>query len=226
MKKILPTLAVAASATVGTSAFAASTTTYLGGLFGGTSESFQYTTQDDVEVNATASSWNPYSHQNEDAHVNKGLLGLGVSNSVTYRQTFFGSIPQTSDDSDIDGSGFSDTLWLSFDQAFDLNGIWFSKVDHNDEVQLVDEHHQVIAEYDLGNLCDFFGIAYLDISSLNLSTTKIGFTALDCNDDFKVKSIYGMKTEAVPTPSAAAAGLMGLVALSARRRRKAAESAA
>jgi MYXO-CTERM domain-containing protein len=226
MKRLLPALAIVASAAVGTSASAASSTTYFSG-FGGLAESYEFNHADGTKITATASAWDPKKKQNHDAHVGQYLTGLGVSNSVYEKQTRRGTVLKSNDGShQVDGKGFNDTLWLSFDHDFNVMGIKFSYVGKWDDVRIVDGDHNFLGSYDLGDRGNKWGFAYLDLSSLDLTTTKIGLTAVGDYDAFKVKGIHGMKTEVVPTPSAAAAGLLGLAALTARRRRREEEKAA
>ena len=219
MKKILATAVASAALTfAGTSAQAASATYFNG--FGGLAPSYEFTHDDGTKITATASAWDPNAKKTKEAYVGQYIIGLGVTNSVTEHQGWHGTYYSSNDGSHaVDGKGYDDTLWLNFDRAFDVIGAMFSYVDKNDDVKIVDENHNVLGNFDLGDY-NFLGFAYLDLSSLNFSGTKIGFKATGNNDNFKVKGIKGSATpNAVPTPTAAAAGILGLGALITRRRR-------
>jgi MYXO-CTERM domain-containing protein len=216
MKALLPAVALTAAAFTGVSAHAGSTT-WLNG-HDGLATSHSYTTSDGVAITATATAHDKSSDQHELAYVGQYGSGLGVSNSTYYVNTQWGPRQRTYDGShQIDGQGKDDTLWLSFDQGFEVLGAWFSYADWNDDVQVIDEDRNVLGSF---GLTPWFSYDYLDLSGLNFIGTKIGFSALDNNDNFKLKGIKGHGAQAVPTPSAAAAGLLGLAALTARRRRR------
>ena len=211
IKTLLPTVALTATAVVAVAPAHAGSTTYFGDLNPWTNlaGSYSYSTSDGVDIVATATSYDQANDVHHDSKVGKYLGGLGVTNS---QSICFVNI----DSHEVDGNGWQDTVWLDFSSAYELEKVTFSYVDRNDDVQIVDENHNVLAQLSIGSEPRFFGIASLDLSGLNISGTKIGFTAFDCDDNWKLKAIEG---HAVPTPSAAAAGLLGLTALSARRRR-------
>ncbi|MEM7625340.1 MAG: MYXO-CTERM sorting domain-containing protein [Planctomycetota bacterium] len=224
MKTLLPTLALTAAAAFVAAPAHAGSAHYLTG-HGGLATSHTIVSGD-VTITATASAYNPGKQETHSAHVGQYRYGMGVTNGV-YKNKW-GRTRSTDGSHTVDGKGWKDTLWLSFDKPFEVLGAVFSYVDGNDGVNVVDGDGGLLGSYGLGSLRNKWGIAHLDLSELEYTGTKIGFTARDSNDDWKVKAVKGEPghTEAVPTPSAAAAGLLGLAALSARRRRREEETAA
>lgn len=201
MKRFLATAIVAASAVfAGASAQAASHTTFLTGN-DGLANSHSYTTADGVNITATATSKGIVT--TKKALVGEYSKGLGVT---SYK----------GDDHQVDGFLRDETLWLSFDKDFVLKGILFSYVDSNDDATI--SVNMKSGNVDLGDHYIGKGLAFLDLSKFDLTTTKIGITATGNYDDFKVKAVKG---HAVPTPSAAIAGLAGIIGVVARRRRQA-----
>ena len=212
IKTLLPAVALTATAVVAVAPAHAGSTTYLGDFnpFTNLANSWSYTTTDGVDITATATSYKAANDTHYDSKVGKYIGGLGVTNTQVNQNL-------GSDSHEVDGRGWNDTVWLDFSTAYELEKVYFSYVDCNDDVRIVDENHQVLAQIDLGSQPNFFSIVGIDLSGLNISGTKLGFTAFGGNDDWKLKAIKG---HAVPTPSAAAAGILGLAALSARRRRQ------
>ncbi len=209
IKTLLPAVALTATAVLAAApAHAASSTTYFGG-HGGLSTSHTFNTSEGVEIKATATAWNPKKQKMESSHVGQYWSGLGATNSIG-KKGKDGS-------HQIDGSGHKDIVWLEFSESFALESALFSYVDCNDDVRLYDGDMNNLGDVDLHQNGSIFGFAKIDLSSLNIIGNKIGFAAIGSNDDFKLKGVTG---HAVPTPSAAAAGILGLAALSARRRRR------
>ena len=98
--------------------------------------------------------------------------------------------------------------------------MFFSYLDKNDNVEVLADSMNV-GRFGKNDI-DFMGNGkgYLDLTGLELSGTHFSLLAADCDDDFKVSGFKGYAA-AVPTPSAAAAGLIGIIGLAARRRRNA-----
>ena len=217
MKTLLPTLAVTAAAALAAAPAQAGSAHYLNG-HGGLATSHTIVSSD-VTITATATAYDPKKKQHHEAHVGQYRHGLGVTNNVYTNKR--GQTRTTDGSHTVDGKGWKDTVWLSFDKPFQVMGAIFSYVDRNDGVNVVDADGKLLGSYGLSRIADCWGLACLDLSGLEYTGTKIGFTARDSNDDWKLKAVKGdpSHTEAVPTPSAAAAGLLGLAALSARRRR-------
>ncbi|MEM6458192.1 MAG: hypothetical protein AAF710_02240 [Planctomycetota bacterium] len=221
MKKILlPALALTAAAVVSAPSADAASAHALNG-YGGLKKShtFHY---DDVDITAYGTAYDPktkktYSH---NVYVGQYGGGLGVSNGVS-KKKFWGQTYLSSSDGShtVDGKGYNDTLWLSFSKPFQMVGAAFTHVGkYYEDVKVVDGDGYTLGWYDLSSLANKWGHAYLDLSGLDYTGDKIGFTAVGNYDSWKLKAVKG---HAVPTPSAAAAGLLGLAALSARRRRPA-----
>lgn len=168
--------------------------------FGGSDDSYSYT-QDDITltITATANGNSAWAHQN--------YKGMGVKNGWN------------DNTSDIDGSGLIDTLWLTFSKPVTLSYAWFSSVSTygHDEARIVDGNGDSLKDLVLSP--GFFGYKYVDLGSEGLTGTVFGFTVTDRCDDYRVKKI-AVDAAAVPTPSAAAAGLAVFGLVSMRRRRK------
>lgn len=219
MKNLLPTLALtaaAATAFISPSAEAGSVH-YLNGN-GGLAKSHTIVS-DGVTITATATA-TQYGNT-EKAHVGQYSTGLGVTNSVYKYKTWWGQTKTGTTDGShtVDGQGMDDTLWLSFDSPFQVAGAIFSYVGkYGEGVTVLDADGNSLGRFDLSAIANHSQFAVLDLSSLEYSGTKIGFAATSNHDSWKLK---GVKGHAVPTPSAAAAGLIGLVGLAARRRRRA-----
>jgi len=221
MNSFLPAIALTATTAVLATASAQAGTVYSLNGNGGLALSHTIT-HSDVEITATATSYNPGNGTTHESYVGQYSGGLGVTNNVTVYQSSNGSSWMSSLDNShtVDGRGWDDTVWLSFDKPFQLLTAVFTYVAHNyEDVRVVDENGNTLGDYDLSAIGNY-GVAHLDLSGLNFTGTKIGFTAYGNGDSWKLKSIKG---HVVPTPSAAAAGLFGLTAVAARRRRKAVE---
>ena len=204
MKTVLATAVLAASSALVANAASAGSITDLTGK-AGLASAHHYTTDDgvNVSVTATASAWG----HTWDAKVGQYRSGLGIS-----------SYP--CDSHQMDGNLAKETLNLTFDKDYVLEGVYFSYLDKNDNVEVLMEGSSVgrFGKHDI----DFMGRGkgYLDLSSLNLSGMSFGLLAADCDDNFKVAGFEG-HAAAVPTPSAALAGIVGIIGLAARRRRNA-----
>ncbi|MEM9418808.1 MAG: hypothetical protein AAGA25_07145 [Planctomycetota bacterium] len=222
MKTLASAIALtAAAALTATSAHAGSTakTYYLNG-YGGLAKShtIEYS---DVDITATATAYDPKTKKTYDHNVYVGQYsnGMGVTNNV-YRTKR--GLRSTDGSHTVDGKGYDDTLWLSFSKPFEITGAMFTYVSRRyEDVKIVDGYGDTLGYYDLSKLAYRSGYAYLDLTDLGYTGDKIGFTAYGNHDSWKVK---GVKGHAVPTPSAAAAGLIGLIGLAARRRRNAEDS--
>ena len=209
IKTLLPAVALTATAVLAAAPAQAASTTYFGG-FGGLSTSHSFMTSDGVDITATATSHQPGRNIHHDSQVGQYLFGLGVTNTQKTRSL-------GKDSHKVDGKGWNDTVWLEFSESFSLEKVLFSYVDCNDDVRIVDQDHNVLAQINLGHQPGIWGFVNVDVSGFNIAGSKIGFTAFGSNDDWKLKGVQG---HAVPTPSAAAAGVLGLAALAARRRRR------
>ncbi|MEM9882080.1 MAG: MYXO-CTERM sorting domain-containing protein [Planctomycetota bacterium] len=219
-KKLLPALALTAAAVVLAPSADAGSSYALHGKGGlQKTHTFNY---GDVDITAHATSYDPKKNKTYSDNVYVGQYGggLGVTNSVKEKSFWGFSYLSTKDGSHtVDGKGMDDTLWLSFSNPFKLAGAAFTHVGkYYEDVKVVDGDGNSLGWFDLSQLANKWGHAYLDLSGLDYTGDKIGFAAVGNGDSWKVKSVKG---HVVPTPSAAAAGLLGLAALSARRRRHA-----
>lgn len=218
MKNLLPTLALSAAAAVAFVAPSADAGSvhYLDGK-GGLAKSHTIVS-DGVTITATATATK--NGKSEKAHVGQYSHGLGVTNSVYKYKNWWGQtkIGTTDGSHTVDGKGMDDTLWLSFDSPFQVAGAIFTYVGSRNKegVTVLDGDGNTLGRYNLSKIAKC-GVACLDLSDLDYTGTKIGFAATGNHDSWKVK---GIKGHAVPTPSAAAAGLIGLAGLAARRRRR------
>ena len=217
MKALLPTIALTAATALGFAAApaVAGSATYLNGN-GGLATSHAIA-GDGVTITATATSYNPHDGSTHDAYVGQYSHGLGVTNNVTLKETKWGSRYNVGDGSHtVDGKGWDDTVWLSFDKEFEVTGAIFTYVaDKYEDVRVIDADGIILGDYNLSGISDC-GVACLDLSDLGFTGKKIGFTAYGDGDSWK---LAGVKGTAVPTPSAAAAGLLGLAAVAGRRRK-------
>jgi len=176
---------------------------------GGLKWQYDYTV-DGVEIDVTASSYNPYNGNTYNSYVGQYSNGMGVTNTGN-RDAHF-----------VDGSGWKDTIWFTFDACVEFTGAKFTYVDHyNDEVDVVDADGSVLGSYNLSHLRKSGGHAYLDLSDKDFSGEKFGLRAYDSSDDWKVKAIkFHEKITAIPSPAAAGTGLAMLGGLVLRRRRQ------
>lgn len=191
-------------------------TYYLHG-YDGLAKSHTYV-YDDVTITAHATATK--GNKDKVAHVGQYSNGLGVTNSVKTYKNWWGQTRTYSASGDghfVDGKGHDDTLWLDFSSPFKLTGAVFTYVGKykTEGVNLVDGDGDSLGWFNLSKSSKY-GVAHLDLTGLDYTGETIGFTATGKHDDWKVKAVKG---HAVPTPSAAAAGLLGIAALSARRRR-------
>ncbi|MEO1237128.1 MAG: MYXO-CTERM sorting domain-containing protein [Planctomycetota bacterium] len=223
-KQMFPTFALSAAAAV---AFVAAPA-HAGSVYGlhgnGGLKKSHILNYSDVDITATASAWDPKKDVVHGAHVGQYRHGLGVTNSVYYKNTWWGGKQLKTNDGShtVDGKGYDDTVWLSFSKDFKLHGATFTYVgSKHEDVKVVNEYGQTLGRYDLSEIASN-GVAHLNLHGLGFKGDKIGFTAYGDKDSWKLKSVKG---HAVPTPSAAAAGLLGLAALVARRRRETADQA-
>jgi MYXO-CTERM domain-containing protein len=200
LKRILTTAVVAAAATFGMNASAGSVTWTQGN--DGKAYSHTYNSHDNVEIKATAKSKSFLSSNWQTSKVGEYSSGLGISSHFL-------------DSHQVDGKIRDEVLFLHFDQEYIVEGILFSYVDHNDDVKVYSDDSYV-GTHDLGNAPSHGGYAYLDLGGMH--TSKLGLGAFGSNDNWKVA---GVKGHAVPTPSAALAGMLGLMGVAARRRRNA-----
>lgn len=217
MKNLLPTIALTAAAAlalISPTAHAGSVNTYDLRGHGGLAKSHTFV-HDDVTITATATS--SKKKQAKESHVGQYRHGLGVSSKVQNFNLWGEQQTISLDAHTVDGKGFNETLWLSFDSPFQIAGAIFTYVGQSrDRVTVVDGDGNKLGRYNLSNIADC-GVAVLDLSDLDYTGSKIGFAATGNHDSWK---LAGVKGHAVPTPSAAAAGLLGLAALTARRRRR------
>jgi len=224
MKTLLPTIALTAAAALTFAAPAAQAGSTIntydlrgnGGL--AKTHTFVY---DDVTIttHATAAKGKK---QNKSAHVGQYRSGLGVTNSVKTYKNWRGQTKTYSASGDghfVDGKGHDETLWLDFSSPFKITSAIFSYVGKykTEGVNVVDGDGKSLGWRNLSSVTNKWGYAHLDLAGLDYTGDSIGFQATGNHDAWKVA---GVKGHAVPTPSAAAAGLLGLAALSARRRRQ------
>jgi len=162
-------------------------------------------------VDVTAKAEN-YDDELIDAWVGRYGSGMGVTH------------PHYDGDHEVDGTGYKDILFLDFGADVQIGKVRFSYVDHYDDVDFVDALNGIFAAG--GYTLEDIRIGYdnsVDLSVTGLTTDVLGIKAHGKWDDFKVKSIEVCYPEmhAVPSPTAAGLGLLGVVGLVARRRRAA-----
>ena len=165
---------------------------------GGSANSYSYT-EDGITLTVTATS------NGNDVWAHQNSRGMGVKNGWS------------DNTSDIDGSGWVDTLWLTFSKPVTLSYAWFANATGGDEARIVDGNSDKLADINLTP--SFFGYKYVNLDSHGITGTVFGFTVTDYCDDYRIKKI-AVDAAAVPTPSAAAAGLAVFGLASLRRRRK------
>ena len=200
MKLALSAAALSAIALTG-SASAASVTTFTDGH--NDVAHFQYfTTADGVDFVASAST---------------EALGYKVAAKVGEYSNGLGVSSPWLDSHTLDGALGNETLWFTFEEDYAITDLIFGYADDGDDIKVVDGDGSTLGLFNLASANYMDGYAYLDITSLNLTTSKFGITVSDFCDEVKVKGFNG---HAVPTPSAALAGLVGLVGLAARRRKQ------
>ncbi len=224
MKTLLPTLALTAAAAFAFAAPAAhagsTAKTYDLRGNGGLAKTHTFV-HEDVTITAHATASKNKNHEHS-AHVGQYSNGLGVTNHVKTYKNWKGqtkTYSTTGDQHFVDGKGHDDTLWLDFSSPFKITGAIFTYVDKYCEgVTVVDADGNNLGWHNLSSVANKWGVAHLDLTGLDYTGDSIGFKATGNHDAWKVA---GVKGHAVPTPSAAAAGLLGLAALSARRRRQA-----
>lgn len=223
MKTLLPTIALTAAAAmafVAPSANALATVDFRGNSGLAKAHTF---VQDDITITAHATATK--GKNTHSAHVGQYSNGLGVTNHVTTKKYYtpWGIKTKTysasGDSHQVDGKGHDDTLWLSFSSPFKITAALFTYVGKfSDKVVVVDADGDSLGWYNLSAVrTKGTSSAHLDLSGLDYTGDSIGFKATGSYDGWKVAGVQG---HAVPTPSAAAAGLLGLAAISARRRRK------
>jgi hypothetical protein len=115
----------------------------------------------------------------------------------------------------VDGEEGDEMLHFAFTDQFKLQGVIFSNVQHQDDVKIF-TNNVFTNIHDLGRATPLGNERVL----LNIDDVEIlgfGLMAYGANDDWKV---IGVRGYTIPTPTAAAAGLVGLIALATRRRTK------
>ncbi|MEM0914452.1 MAG: hypothetical protein AAGB29_08175 [Planctomycetota bacterium] len=172
----------------------------------------EYTFQKDgYEVDVYAKSLT-YSGQLIDAKVGQYSSGLGVTH------------PHYDGDHEVDGTGYKDILFFDFGQKVKIEKIWFSYVDKHDQASFVDLDLDILwsGGYYLGDIY-IGGDHSITLGVTGLETQVLGVMAPNKYDDFKVKKIEVCYHDpvAVPTPTAAGLGLLGIAGLVVRRRRAA-----
>ncbi len=166
---------------------------------------------DGITVEATATSQVDHGDPHNPAWIGQYDSGLGVTNSP-------GDGSHT-----VDGSGWTDTIWLVFNQKVTITHVWFSYVsDHKDDVRLLDENGDKIEDYDLPKMSHHSPYySLLDLTGEGIMGMEFGFNAPYKNDDWKLAAIKVKPHVIIPTPTAAMAGsvLLGGLALLRRKRR-------
>ena len=157
------------------------------------------------EVSAS-STWSRSGNE-RNAWVGRYGRGLGVSNGLW-------------DDHRVDGRRGTDTLWFDFATGFTPTGVTLTYVsDHRYEtLRLLDGDGETIGDFNALALCGE-DTAFVDFSSIgDASYARFGISAIGRNSAFKVDGLQGVS--AVPTPTAAAAGIALLIGGACRRRRR------
>lgn len=188
---------------------------------GGLADSYTIVSTDGLhELTVTAASRDFFGNL-IDARVGRWSNGMGVVHR------------HWDSDHRVDGSGYDDMLLFDLEMPFDIDEIWFSYVDRNDDATIVDGNGDVITSngYELDDLRigrDFY--SSLDLRPAELETDLFGVMADGRNDEFKV-TYLGVSFDdpivpledmiATPTPTAAGLGLLSVVALAGRRVRRA-----
>ena len=204
LRCLMTSLVAGAAVFTSVSASAASTTLFTGS--GGVAPTQSFTTGDGVQIDVSAKTINRASGLETDALVGQYSEGLGVARTVDVADDRYL----------VSGSArTSEIIWFDFSEAYQISGILFSYADGDDEITIYSDGG-LLGVYS-GN--DFPWHSGLGTLSLNVTTSQLGILAFDGGDEFMIRGFAGQST-AVPTPSAALAGLSGLIALAARRRNK------
>jgi hypothetical protein len=153
-----------------------------------------------VDFYATASSGNSASW------VNQSAFGLGVSSYLLEVNT------------QIDGTGRDDVLWLTFQKPVTLVSATFSGVGLRDDFVLLGSNFKELWSDRIrgSNPYDFTK----ELSLTQLTGTFFAFTVKDTHDDYFLRKIT-FETQTVPVPAPAVLLFSGLVGLVLIRRRRA-----
>ena len=199
--------ALAATASVAAAAPASAASVDLSSGHASVQKSLNLQLDDGLAFEVSASSTWSRSGDSRDAWVGQWGRGLGVSNGVW-------------DDHRVDGRRGTDTLWFDFATGFTPTGVTLTYVsDHRYEtLRLLDGDGETIGDFNALALCGE-DTAFVDFSSIgDASYARFGISAIGRNSAFKVEGLQGVS--AVPTPTAAAAGIALLVGGACRRRRR------
>ncbi|BAM03165.1 hypothetical protein [Phycisphaera mikurensis] len=162
-----------------------------------------------ARVSATSTKW--WNGRTKKAWVGQYRGGFGVSSWML-------------DDHRVESNWGTDTLWFDFSSAFQPTGVDLTYLSGSapQTLRVLDGEGNGLG--DLRFTANADGTAYVDLLGLNASAgDRFGLAAGDHCTSFKVRGLSGVS--AVPTPSAAAAGLALLAAAGLRRRRRHAEAA-
>ena len=126
------------------------------------------------------------------------------------------------DDHRVDGHGSTDTVWFDFDTAFRLTGVDLTYVSSAspETLRVLDGDGGILGDFD-ALASDGTHSARLDLALLGLDgveRNRFGLSAVGSHSAFKIEGLQGVS--AVPTPTAAAAGIALLVGGVMRRRRR------
>ncbi len=206
-------LFICAAAVLGTGAAQAVTVIDFrgdGGLDTDGESSYSFGPVDGITVKATATSRDDTNDPQQTAWIGQYSAGLGVTNLA-------------GDGSDqVDGSGWTDTIWLEFNKEVTITHILFSYVeDDGDDVWLLDADGNEIGDYDLtqqSNNSPYY--SWLNLSGEGVTGDTFGFNAPFRSDSWMLAEIKVEPHVIVPTPTAALAGSILLGGLALRRRRR------
>ena len=166
----------------------------------GVAPSYTYTTVAGVDLSVSATGTRT---STLPALVHESTLGLGV-------------VSHLYDSSAVDGFYKDDTLHLDFAKTYSVESLTFTEADDLDVVKLFIDG-QVHGHFSLADAVGTGGTRTLALGGITLDRLSV-----ETYGDHSSWHLAGLTGHAVPTPSAALAGLLGLLGVTARRRRVAA----